>query len=365
MSQEIQTTPPGAAAPVDATSSTAGVMPDIAVIVPLHNEEQNVPLLYEALVGVLDGMQRPYEIVLVDDGSKDSTFAVANAIAERDPRVRIIKFRRNFGQTMAMVAGFDHARAPLLVTMDGDLQNEPADIPALIEKLEEGYDLVAGWRDKRQDHFFRRKLPSMIANKIIAKVTGVPIKDNGCSLKAYRAELIRNLPLYSEMHRLIPAMAHLSGARIAQVKTRHHARRFGNSKYGLSRTYKVVLDLIGVKILHLSSARPLLWSGTASAFFFFIGLLFFMEGLRQTYFTEWGVPTVLFGVALLWGTVGAFTLCAGMVAELAIATGGSRHDFFPALTARLSPPAPKRPVEVEVVEAKRPVPPVTLRVGSI
>lgn len=326
--------------PTELPASAPGASrPDISIIVPLHNEEQNVPLLYQALVDVMDGMARPYEIVLVDDGSKDATFDVAHAIAIADTRVRIIRFRRNFGQTMAMVAGFDHARGAMLVTMDGDLQNEPADIPALIAKLEEGYDLVAGWRDKRQDHFFRRKLPSWLANRLIASVTGVPIKDNGCSLKAYRADLIRHVPLYSEMHRFIPAMAHLSGARVAQVKTRHHARRFGNSKYGLSRTYKVLLDLIGVKILHLSSARPLLWSGTASAVFWLIGLLFFIEGMRESYFWAGGVPTMLFGVALLWGTVGAFTLCAGMLAELAIATGGSRHDFLPALTARMSPPA--------------------------
>lgn len=349
--------------PGETAAPQDGFHPEVSIIVPLHNEEQNVPLLYDALVGVLDGMNRPYEIVLVDDGSRDATFEIAAGIAAKDHRVRVIRFRRNFGQTMAMVAGFDHARGSVLVTMDGDLQNEPADIPALVAKLEEGYDLVAGWRDKRQDDFFRRKLPSWLANKLIASVTGVPIKDNGCSLKAYRADLIRHVPLYSEMHRFIPAMAHLSGARVAQVKTRHHARRFGSSKYGLSRTYKVMLDLISVKILHLSSARPLLWSGTAAAMFWLVGLLFFVEGLRETYFTDWGVPTVLFGVALLWGTVGAFTICAGMVAELAIATGGSRHDFFPALTARMSPPAPA--VVEERPAAKAPhTRPISLKVSS-
>jgi glycosyltransferase involved in cell wall biosynthesis len=330
-------------------------IPDISVIVPLHNEEENVGLLHSAVSAVLDGMGRSYELVLVDDGSTDATFARAEAIARADRRVRIVRFRRNFGQTMAMVAGFDHARGRVLVTMDGDLQNEPGDIPALVAKLEEGYDLVAGWRDKRQDRFLSRKLPSLIANRLIARVTGVPIRDNGCSLKAYRAELIRHVPLYSEMHRLIPAMAHLSGARIAEVKTRHHARRFGQSKYGLSRTYKVMLDLLSVKVLHLASARPLLWAASAAGLTWLVAFGFFVEAMRETYLTTGGVPTVLFGVALLWGTVGAFSLCAGMVAELAIATGGGRHDFLPALTARLKQGQEDRPVGPRAQPVARPV----------
>ena len=198
-----------------------------------------------------------FEIIFVDDGSKDATFARCAALAAADPRVKVIKFRRNCGQTAAMVAGIEHARGATLVTMDADLQNDPADIPRLLAKIREGYDLVVGWRYQRQDRLLSRRLPSVIANRLIAKVTGVDIKDNGCSLKAYRADLIKRVPLYAEMHRFIPAMSSLAGARIAQIKVNHRARRHGQSKYGLSRVYKVLVDLIVIKTLLLFAARPL------------------------------------------------------------------------------------------------------------
>ncbi len=203
-------------------------------------------------------------MVFVDDGSKDNTLQLATELAQADPRVRVVKFRRNFGQTPAMAAGIEHARGEILITMDGDLQNDPADIQQLLLKMDEGNDIVVGWRFNRQDKMISRKIPSMIANRLIGKVTGVPIKDNGCSLKAYRASVIKHIPLYSEMHRFIPAMASIAGPRIAEIKVRHHARQFGASKYGISRVYKVLLDLMVIKTVASFTARPLLWFGFLS-----------------------------------------------------------------------------------------------------
>jgi glycosyltransferase involved in cell wall biosynthesis len=234
----------------------------LSVILPTYNEVESVGPLYEATVRAVEPIGTSFEIIFVDDGSSDGTFERCAALAAGDPRVRVIKLRRNYGQTPAMVAGIDHARGAILVTMDADLQNDPADIPMMVERIEAGHDLVVGWRHQRQDRFLSRRFPSVIANWLIAKVTGVDIKDNGCSLKAYRADLIKNVPLYSEMHRFIPAMASMAGARIDQVKVRHHARRFGESKYGLSRVYKVILDILSIKTLLLFVRRP---------GFFFIG----------------------------------------------------------------------------------------------
>jgi len=218
--------------------------PHLSVIAPLYNEEDNVDPLYEALTTALDPTGMDYEMVLVDDGSKDSTLAKAIQIAQNDPRVKVVKFRRNCGQTAAMAAGIEYASGEVLVTMDGDLQNDPLDIPMFLQTIDSGYDIVVGWRFQRQYKLITRKIPSKIANWLIAKVTKVPIKDNGCSLKAYRASVIKQIPLYSEMHRFIPAMASIAAPRIAEVKARHHARRFGKSKYGLSRIYKVLLDML-------------------------------------------------------------------------------------------------------------------------
>src|SRR6201996_9685003 len=238
--------------------------PHLSVIAPLYNEEDSVDPLYEALTNALDPTGMDYEMVLVDDGSKDSTLAKAIEIAQGDPRLRVVKFRRNCGQTAAMAAGIEFASGEVLVTMDGDLQNDPLDIPMFLETIDSGYDIVVGWRFQRQDKLITRKIPSKIANWLIAKVTKVPIKDNGCSLKAYRAAVIKHIPLYSEMHRFIPAMASIAAPRIAEVKARHHARRFGKSKYGLSRIYKVLLDMLVIKTLASFAARPLLWFGLLS-----------------------------------------------------------------------------------------------------
>ena len=221
-----------------------GIPINISVIVPLYNEQENVVPLVQLLHQSLEPLNRSFEILLVDDGSSDDTFECAKGLVGQYPALRVVRFRRNFGQTPAMVAGIQFARGGILITMDGDLQNDPRDIESFLQKIDEGYDMVVGWRHNRQDKLITRKIPSMIANRLIAKVTGVPIKDNGCSLKAYRADIIKGVPLYSEMHRFIPAMSSLAGIKIYELKVRHHARRFGESKYGLSRTYKVLLDLL-------------------------------------------------------------------------------------------------------------------------
>ena len=205
--------------------------------------------MYEALVEAIREIPQRVELIFVNDGSTDGTLEVASDLAKTDSRLRVISFRRNYGQTPAMAAGIDHARGQVIVTMDGDLQNDPRDIKRFLDKIDEGYDLVVGWRHNRQDKWLTRKLPSMIANRLIGHVTGVPIKDNGCSLKAYRASVIQKVPLYAEMHRFIPAMASIAGPRIAEIKVRHHARAYGASKYGLSRVYKVLLDLVTIKTL--------------------------------------------------------------------------------------------------------------------
>ena len=229
----------------------------LSVVIPIYNEEENIQLLYDELKGVLQGIDRPYEIVFIDDGSSDRSMELLENIQQQDNHVVVVSFRRNFGQTAAMAAGFDYATGEMIVTMDGDLQNDPDDIPGLLAKMDEGYDLVSGWRYNRQDAFINRKLPSMIANKIISKVTGVHLHDYGCTLKIFHKEITKGIQLYGEMHRFIPAIASGMGSRIAEVKVNHRPRRFGTSKYGISRTIRVILDLLTVKFLLSYATRPI------------------------------------------------------------------------------------------------------------
>ncbi len=266
----------------------------------------------------------PFEVVFVDDGSSDATFQRLEELAADDPRVVAIKFRKNAGQTAAMAAGIDYARGRLLVTMDGDLQNDPADIPMMVEKIDEGFDLVVGWRINRQDKWLSRKLPSKIANWIIGKVTGLPIRDNGCSLKVYRAEIIKRVPLYSDMHRFIPAMTIPLGARVAQVGVRHHSRQFGQSKYGLSRIYKVVLDLIGIRTILLFSKQPISRFTLLSAIIALgavivaiLGVFNFSEGAAS------GSIVVPMAVSLLLGSLAVFLLLVGFTLALVHMVAGS------------------------------------------
>lgn len=230
---------------------------ELSLIVPLFNEVESVPILVEEVRRAMETLGRSWELVCVDDGSRDGTVEKLKSLAEHQPELRVVSLRRNFGQSAAMQAGIDHARGAIIVTLDGDLQNDPADIGAMLEKIDAGADLVLGWRKNRQDALLHRKLPSRIANWLIARTTGVPVRDLGCTLKAMRSELARELELYGEMHRFIPVLAHRIGARIVEMETHHRARKFGQTKYGLGRTTRVLLDLITVHFLLHNFASPM------------------------------------------------------------------------------------------------------------
>ncbi|QOX79709.1 glycosyltransferase family 2 protein [Trichlorobacter lovleyi] len=230
---------------------------DLSIVVPIYFEEDNIRPLYAAITAALDPSGLVYEIICVDDGSGDNSFPLLKELAAADQRLRVIRFRRNFGQTAAMAAGFEAARGAVIVPMDGDLQNDPADIPLLLEKIKEGYDVVSGWRKERQDTFINRKLPSMIANGLISRLTDVHLHDYGCTLKAYRREVLDGIGLYGEMHRFVPALASRIGARVTELPVRHHPRLYGTSKYGISRTVRVVLDLLTVKFLLSYATKPI------------------------------------------------------------------------------------------------------------
>ncbi|MDH4132476.1 MAG: glycosyltransferase family 2 protein [Gemmatimonadota bacterium] len=292
----------------------------ISVVVPLYNEEESVPPLVTAVRDAL-GPGSDWELVLVDDGSRDRTAEVAGQAAASDPRVRLLRLARNCGQTPAMQAGFDHARGDVVVSMDGDLQNDPADIPRLVGRLEEGYDLVAGYRERRQDTVITRKIPSWIANRIIRRLTGVQIRDNGCSLKAYRREVLARMHLYSDMHRFIPAVAAATaGARITELPVRHHARRFGQSKYGLSRIAKVLADLLTIKMIRSFRERPLRLFAIGSLGAALLGFGFTMAALvAAAWFRPEKVSAVVFpGAALLWFELAGYLLLLGLIAETAV-----------------------------------------------
>ena len=247
--------------------------PAVSVVVPVFNEEESVTLLGQRIQAALADLGRTYEIVLVDDGSSDGTWAKIQALAREIPHLRALRFRRNFGQTAAMSAGFQAARGDVVITLDADLQNDPADIPLLLERMDRGCDVVSGWRKRRQDPFLNRRLPSMLANALISRITGVRLHDYGCTLKAYRREVIQGVRLYGEMHRFIPALASWVGGRIEEVPVNHHARQFGSSKYGIGRTFRVVLDLFTVKFLLRYSAGPMQLFGKIGAWFGMPGLL--------------------------------------------------------------------------------------------
>lgn len=298
---------------------------DLSIIVPLYNEEECVTLLYETIVKSVDTMNIDYEILFVDDGSKDNTASIASELAENDKRLRIVKFRRNYGQTPAMAAGIDNANGKILVTMDGDLQNDPDDIPMLVGKIDEGFDIVVGWRHKRQDKLITRKVPSKIANWLIGKITGVPIKDNGCSLKAYKADVIKKIPLYSEMHRFIPAMTSLAGTKIAEVKVKHHARAYGESKYGLNRIYKVFVDLITIKTILSSFSKPLMIFAIVASVSLIIGITAFIAAFMQNY----NSPTVVFySIGMLYSSLAIVLLLWGILGELIYRTGDLKLEHF-------------------------------------
>lgn len=305
---------------------------DISIVVPLFNEEKSVKPLYSAIADTLQLMNVPAEIIFVDDGSSDDTFAAAEEIALTDARLRVVKFRHNYGQTPAMAAGIDIARGKIIVTMDGDLQNDPADIPIFVEKMDEGYDIVVGWRFDRKDKLISRKVPSRIANWLIGKVTGVPIKDNGCSLKSFRASVIKQIPLYSEMHRFIPAIASMAGPKIAEIKVRHHARQYGESKYGLSRVYKVLFDLLTIKMIASFAARPLTWFGLLALPSFLVASTALIYSLIDLVADGAGSISIG-GTGLFFAALSLFLIFSGALGELVIRTGYNKLQKFPMLTA--------------------------------
>ena len=309
--------------------------PELSIIVPFFNEEESIARLHAAVVDAVSPLQVDFEMVFVDDGSSDKTVEIATEIARADPRVRVVKFRRNYGQTPAMAAGIEHARGKVLVTMDGDLQNDPADIGQFLAKIDEGYDIVVGWRHNRQDKLVSRKIPSKIANWLIGKVTGVPIKDNGCSLKAFRAALIKQIPLYSEMHRFIPAMASIAGPRIAEIKVRHHARQFGKSKYGLSRVYKVLLDLLVIKTVASFTSRPLRWFAMLSLPAMAIGLIALSYTVAYV-FRFGSMPLPIAGTGLIFLASAFISMLSGALGELVYKLGDMREHEFATLTLRAS-----------------------------
>ena len=297
-------------------------MPNLSLIVPVYNEEKNLPILIEAIQKALTPLPYSWEVVLVDDGSEDSSLQVLTELAEKAPdRLRVLSFRRNFGQTAAIAAGLDYARGEIIVLLDADMQNDPADIPMLLERLDEGYDLVSGWRKKRQDTYLTRTLPSNLANMLISRVTGVPLHDYGCTLKAYRREVLEGFRLYGEMHRFIPVFANSVGARIAEVQVTHHPRKFGRAKYGLERTLKVVLDLFTVKFLVSYSSKPIyLFGGAGLVLIFGSGAMLIYLFVRRMLSQISVLGSPLFQVAVMLLIMGFQSVLMGLIAELLVRT---------------------------------------------
>ena len=299
--------------------NSGGSIRKISVVIPVYNEEENLRELHRELSPVLDNLSDDVasEIIYVDDGSSDGSFEILRELYEEDPRVKVIRFRKNYGQTAALAAGFDHATGDVVITMDADRQNDPADIPRLIEGINEGYDVVSGWRKDRKDPFLNRRLPSMIANGLISLITGVHLHDYGCTLKAYRREIVTNIHLYGEMHRFIPAIASWLGVSISEVPVNHRPRMAGKSKYGISRTVRVILDLITVKFLLSFSTRPIQFFGllgvVSGAVGFIIGL--YLTILKYFYHESiGGRPLLMLAVLLIF--IGVQFVSMGLLGEL-------------------------------------------------
>lgn len=296
-------------------------VPALSVVVPIYNEEDSIPTLHERLTASLNALGRSYEIIAVDDGSRDRSFALLKALGQHDPYLRVIKFRRNFGQTAAFSAGFDAARGDVVVTIDADLQNDPADIGALLAKMDEGFDIVSGWRKNRQDRFLDRRLPSILANRMISWSTGVALHDYGCSLKAYRASVVHNIKLYGELHRFIPAIASWQGVSVAEIPVNHAARQFGTSKYGIGRTVRVLLDLLTVRFLLSYGTSPMQIFGLFGLVSALVGVaLTIYLGLVKL-FTGASIgdrPLLSLGILLIM--VGVQLISMGLIGELVVRT---------------------------------------------
>lgn len=303
------------------------MIPELTVVIPIRNEAPNIRALYEEFVTTLGAWGRPFELVIIDDGSTDESFAILSELQAADPRLRVIRFRRNFGQTAAFSAGFRYARGRLIATADGDLQNDPRDLPRMVDLIDQGHDIVCGWRKDRKDTFLTRRLPSMLANRLISWATGVQLHDYGCSLKVFRAEVVKPLKLYGEMHRFLPAIASEIGVSIREVVVNHRARRHGTSKYGLSRTIRVVLDLLTVKFLLSYSTRPLQIFGLIGGLMLLGGLVVstYLAYLRLFGYTALSNrPLLLLGVLLIFTGVQLVTI--GLLAELQSRTYHESQD---------------------------------------
>jgi len=293
----------------------------LSIIIPVYNEEENIAILCEKLVASLDPLQRPYEVVFVNDGSRDTTGLALERACADDPRIKAVHFSRNFGQTAAMMAGIRYASGEIIIPMDGDLQNDPADIAKLLAKLDEGYDVVSGWRQDRKDHALRRNLPSRIANRLISTISGVRLHDYGCSLKAYRKEVVKGVKLYGEMHRFIPIYASWEGGRVAEVPVTHHPRLHGASKYGVDRVVKVVLDLIVVQFLARYANRPIYVFGTFGIAAIVLGILagvwaVYLKYFEHTTFIQTPLPLLV----VMLTVTGGMSILMGLLAEIIMRT---------------------------------------------
>lgn len=301
-------------------------MKQVSVIIPLVNEAESVRLLHQQLASVSTRLPAKWEFVFVDDGSEDGTWEALQALRAEDPRVRLIRFRRNFGQTAAMACGIDAARGEILVTMDGDLQNDPADIPRLMDKLEGGYDVVCGWRYRREDAFWSRRLPSFVANRLIGWLTGVRLHDYGCSLKAYRAAAIKRTPLYAEFHRFIPALSTLTGALVGELKVAHHPRRFGQTNYTLWRAWKVTFDMVTVSLLVKFASKPLRFFGVMGL----VSLALAVAAFAQSWSWYVGpyryIPQILPGVGALCVWLAGHLFIVGLIGELCLVRAHAKPD---------------------------------------
>lgn len=293
------------------------VSPDVSIVIPLYNEEESIPSLYEELTAALAALDSSYEVIIVDDGSRDGSFAQLRDIHQRDPRWRIIRFRHNFGQTAGLSAGFEAAQGRVVITMDADLQNDPCDIPKLLAKVDEGYDIVSGWRVNRKEPFFSRRLPSIMANHLISQTTHVSLHDYGCTLKAYQSEVVKNVRLYGELHRFIPAVASWMGVTVTEVPVNDRARRYGKSKYGIGRTFRVILDLITVSFLLRFATKPLHVFGGIGALIGALGTIIGVYMLYVKFFVGEAIgdrPLLLLAVVLV--ILGIQMICTGLLAEL-------------------------------------------------
>jgi glycosyltransferase involved in cell wall biosynthesis len=295
---------------------------NLSLVIPVFNEQDNLPFLFDAIQKIMKEIDQPWEAILVDDGSRDKTLSVLKQYAEKDPtHIRVISFRRNFGQTAAIAAGLDYAQGKIIILMDADMQNDPADIPMMLAKLNEGYDLVSGWRKDRKDNALTRNFPSMLANWLISRVTGVHLHDYGCTLKVYRRDVLEGFRLYGEMHRFIPVYANSVGANITEMPVHHYPRKFGKTKYGLERTAKVILDLFTVKFLVAFASKPIyLFGGTGGLLMIISAVIMLYLFIRRIFFLVGVTGSPLFLVSTMFFILGFQSMLMGLIAELLVRT---------------------------------------------